>query len=181
MEPSPAVRRKGIPLILIVLLLLGFIALGFGFWNALKLNRQLRQSVEGATKVRVWAAGIRTNPDGKFCPCAPVAKPEGLLYETTDAGEIQALVSAIRARPYWGEGLGMTASCGRITMDFHRDEKLVLSLHPRGRVMRACFVSWWMMPITGGSQSDIENWLTQRGLRAKADAAMAEWMGSMNK
>jgi hypothetical protein len=104
-----------------------------------------------------------------------------MLYETTDSGEIQELVSAIRARPYWGEPISMPASCGAITMDFHREETLLLSLHPRGNVMRACFTSWWMMPISGGSQADIEDWLNKRGLRTKADAAVAEWMGLKGK
>ena len=178
MEPSSPRRRRAIPLLLIVVAILGLLGAGYGYFNAWTFNRKLERSVEKATRLRIWAAGIRTNPDGKFCPCALVPKPERVLYETTDPKEIEALVSSIRARPCFGEPSVLVEACSNVTMDFLHDERLLLSLHPQGDIVRSCFVSWWNMPVSGGSREDIEAWLHQRGLRARLDAAMREGTAS---
>lgn len=161
------------------LLLLVFLAAGIAFAKAWRLNHRLSRSLEGVTKVRVWAAGIRGS-SGSFCPCAAVPKPERMLFESGNPGDIRALASAIRARPHFAED-PLIRSCGMLTIDFLREEQIVLSLHLMGPTVRSTFVSWWQIPVSGGSREDIEAWLNARGLQAKADAAFEEFFRSMSK
>lgn len=177
---SPSIRPRRFPALpVLFLLLLVSLAAGIAFAKAWRLNHRLSRSLEGVTKIRVWAAGIRGS-SGSFCPCATVPKPECMLYESGDPRDLASLASAIRARPHFAED-PLIQSCGTLTIDFLRDDQIILSLHLMGSTVRSTFVSWWQIPISGGSREDIETWMTDRGLRAKADAAREEFFRSMSK
>lgn len=177
---SPSIRPRRFPALpVLFLLLLVSLAAGIAFAKAWRLNHRLSRSLEGVTKIRVWAAGIRGS-SGSFCPCATVPKPEQMLYESMNAADIRALASAIRARPHFTEE-PLIASCGTLTIDFLRDEQLLQSLHLMGTTLRSTFVSWWEIPISGGSREDLEAWLNARGVRAKADAAREEFFKPLPK
>lgn len=173
-------RQGTLRILLLVPAPLLLIVGGVASWKAWKLDQRLSRSVERATKVRVWAAGIRTNPDGRFCACAVVPKPERMLDESSNEADIRALVSAVRARPHFQED-PLYETCATVTIDFLRDDQLILSLHLMGATVRSTCLSWWQIPVSTGSREDIEAWLSARGLRAKADAATEEFFRSLSK
>jgi len=127
--------------------------------HAADVRRVLDQGTSGTTAVRVWGAGMRMSTG--FCPCAPVARPERVLYETTDRGEIADLVSRFEPRRYWNLE-APTENCSDLTIDFLRENALLFSVHLKGQDLRS---TKGRIPITPDSVARIEQWLAQRQVR----------------
>jgi hypothetical protein len=176
-ENPGAGRRRTRLAWMIALALSAAVPAAIAFGNAAANNRKVERAVHGSTRIRVWAAGIRTNPDGKFCGCAIVARPERMLYETTDPGEIRSLVASFRAAPHLSKPL-MVSTCGILTIDFLDGERLLASFHITGDLLRSTYRSWWSMELGWEGSARLEEWLKTRGLREKLEASRKDFGAS---
>jgi hypothetical protein len=179
-EPLPPPRRRNRRFWITLAALLFGLPTGVAIWNAHATQRRideglhasrtqgaLDQSLTGVTGLRVWGAGMRIGGDN-FCGCAIVPKPERVYYETTDPAVIRDLVARLRPRPDLDLG-PIVGICGQVTIDFLRGGERVFWIHVHGTNLRS---SKGFLPVTSGSLEDIEEWLKQRSVREKINAAL---------
>jgi hypothetical protein len=127
----------------------------------------LDQTLTGITGLKVWGAGSRTG-DEAFCGCAVVPRPERVYFETSNLAEIRDFIALIRPRPYLTLE-PQAAACGQVTIDFLRGDRRVFWLHFKGQDL---WSSRGVIPITSGSGDAIQEWLKQRSVREKINAAL---------
>ncbi len=145
------------------------IPVGISFWNASVTAGHLRAiRSDDVTRIRVWGAGMRTSEEN-FCHCAMVARPERVYYETSDPALIRDLVSRIRPRAYLDLG-PITANCGKVTIDFMKGDQRVFWIHLHGENLRS---SKGFLPITSGSQNELEEWLNGKSIRQRIAGDLA--------
>jgi len=132
------------------------------------------------TRVKVWAAGSRHSLDA-FCGACSLGHPTQ-IYETVDAAEIAALKSALIFCAVWSPLPEMKiAACGPITIDFLRDEILVLSVNLHGRDVNASMGANWSAPLSSGGRRDLDGWLARHDLREKAYHLRSELMNAQSR
>jgi hypothetical protein len=164
-ESPPRFRRRTIFIGTLLSVIAG-IPLGIGFWHSSQTESRLRTLRKGdLTGLRVWGAGMRAGEG--FCGCAIVPKPERVYYETKDPQEIRDFVDLLQPRSYLD--LQLVEICGQVTIDFLKGDERVFWIHLAGRDLRS---TKGILPVTSGSQDAIEEWLKQRSVREKIDAAL---------
>lgn len=152
-----------------VLLALG--GCGVGVWFTSRHARDCETSaatmLAGVTRVKVWAAGSRRSPDS-FCGACSLGHPTE-IYETADLVEIAALKSSLKFSAVWSPLPEMKiAACGPITIDFLRDESLVLSVNLNGQDVDVSLGARWSAPLSWGGRWELDAWLARHNLREKA-------------
>jgi len=109
------------------------------------LEREVK--LASAAELQVWAAGARDS-DGKFC--IPCSLNPSMIYQTSDPADVREFVSKFRFRRTAPEEPEV-AICGRITIDFLRDAKIIHSANLKpDRLERE---SWLF----------VESWLNHHG------------------
>jgi hypothetical protein len=110
-----------------------------------------------ATSLQVWAAGARGS-NGQFC--SPCTFNPTMLYETSELADVRDFVSHFRFRRTVPDELEV-ANCGRITIDFLRDGKILHSANLKP------------VRLENESWSFVESWLRNHGdLLNKADSVL---------
>ena len=108
--------------------------------------------------LRVWAAGFRSST-GEFCSPCSMFPPPTLLYETSDAREIQEFGKLLLfRRTPTGPEIG---NCGPLTFDFVRGEEILHSFNFKPS------------RLSDESAKHIAAWLLKRDIWSKRDAAIA--------
>ena len=147
--------------------------------NAKKCEATCEERLQGITKVRVWAAGQRRSLD-TFCPPCSARAP-AVVFETSNAGDLGALQTALSFDGDWSLSQERLLMCGPVTLDFLSGEEVVLSLNLHGRRVSSTWRSVWDTSLSSSGHRAVDEWLNQRGLWEKVNSIKMKAMADRAK